>query len=157
MNVLNEIVKEIGENYAVYLLRKALREEGRGFDIVVDDTIDTTHTLIPAMILQPFIENAIEHGFFNIDYRGLIEIKILQLSANMLEIKVKDNGTGIQPSSKTYSGNLKEKSMAMDIVRNRLQILSYDTKTESRYSIIENEGVLITITLACKEKAAAYR
>lgn len=37
MNVLNEIVKEIGENYAVYLLRKALREEGRGFDIVVDD------------------------------------------------------------------------------------------------------------------------
>ena len=37
MNVLNEIVEEIGENYAVYLLRKALREESRGFDIVVDD------------------------------------------------------------------------------------------------------------------------
>lgn len=37
MNVLNEIVKEIGENYAVYLLSKALREEGRGFDTVVDD------------------------------------------------------------------------------------------------------------------------
>lgn len=37
MSVLNEIVKEIGENYAVYLLSKALREEGRGFDTVVDD------------------------------------------------------------------------------------------------------------------------
>ena len=37
MNVLNEIVKVIGENYAVYLLSKALREEDRGFDTVVDD------------------------------------------------------------------------------------------------------------------------
>lgn len=37
MNVLDEIVKEIGENYAVYLLSKALREESRGFDTVIDD------------------------------------------------------------------------------------------------------------------------
>ena len=37
MNVLHEIIEEIGENYAVYLLRKALKEESRGFDIVVDD------------------------------------------------------------------------------------------------------------------------
>lgn len=37
MNVLDEIVKEIGENYAVYLLSKALREESRGFETVVDD------------------------------------------------------------------------------------------------------------------------
>ena len=37
MSVLNAIIEEIGENYAVYLLSKALREEGRGFDVVVDD------------------------------------------------------------------------------------------------------------------------
>lgn len=37
MSVLNAIIEEIGENYAVYLLSKALREEGRGFGTVFDD------------------------------------------------------------------------------------------------------------------------
>lgn len=37
MSILNAFVKELGENYAVYLLSKALREESRGFETVVDD------------------------------------------------------------------------------------------------------------------------
>ena len=37
MDVLNAIIEKINENYAVYLLKKALKEESRGFDTVVDD------------------------------------------------------------------------------------------------------------------------
>lgn len=37
MSTIDVIVEEIGEAYAIYLLKKALKEQSRGFDTVEDD------------------------------------------------------------------------------------------------------------------------
>ena len=38
-------------------------DEGFNFHLQVDESIDYKNTEIPATILQPFVENAINHGF----------------------------------------------------------------------------------------------
>lgn len=47
------------------------------------------------IILQPLIENSVNHGFKNIEGKGLITIQVSERENNKIEIIVKDNGTGI--------------------------------------------------------------
>ncbi|MFD2565834.1 sensor histidine kinase [Pseudotenacibaculum haliotis] len=53
---------------------------------------------IPPMLLQPFIENSIEHGFNGIDYKGQILIKLKKLD-KIISCTIIDNGIGISESS----------------------------------------------------------
>ena len=53
---------------------------------------------IPPMLMQPFVENAIEHGFKNIDYKGLITINLSE-KENVIFCKITDNGLGLQTTN----------------------------------------------------------
>ena len=52
---------------------------------------------VPPMLLQPFIENSIEHGFMGVDYKGHIEITIVKQDKYFL-CTIVDNGKGIVKS-----------------------------------------------------------
>jgi tetratricopeptide (TPR) repeat protein len=45
------------------------------YQIKIDDNIDTFSTQVPAMLLQPFVENAIWHGFLHKPTKGLLKIE----------------------------------------------------------------------------------
>lgn len=49
---------------------------------------------VPSMILQPIVENAVNHGIRNIDWEGKIHLQICQ-EGSFIRICVKDNGKGI--------------------------------------------------------------
>ncbi len=92
------------------------------FDYVinVDDKLKTDKYFIPPMILQPFVENAIKHGFANIPYKGLITINVLKKDDKIC-FEIIDNGTGYNPPKKD------NKEHAMDIFKKRLFILGKET------------------------------
>src|SRR5690606_18921091 len=71
-----------------YLKLQQLRYEGV-FDYKINDNVKTPDLLIPPMIVQPFIENSIEHGFKNINYKGFLEIDI-QERETQLYLRIKD-------------------------------------------------------------------
>lgn len=50
------------------------------------------------IILQPLIENSVNHGFRNLDEKGVIKIKVSEIEESKLEILLVDNGTGIDMS-----------------------------------------------------------
>ncbi len=83
--------------------------------------LDTSSILISPMIVQPFIENAIKHGFKGRE-EGLIKIH-LQENDGTLHVTITDDGRGIE-------GNLndKEKSLATKIVKERLQLMRNKVK-----------------------------
>ncbi|MDC8003038.1 histidine kinase [Aureisphaera galaxeae] len=54
---------------------------------------------IPPMLLQPFVENSIEHGFSGIDYTGKIDIT-LTLEGKFIACSIEDNGKGLIDSEK---------------------------------------------------------
>ena len=49
---------------------------------------------VPSMILQPVVENAVNHGIRNIDWEGHIELSVERWKDH-IEISVRDNGQGM--------------------------------------------------------------
>lgn len=102
-----------------YLELQSLRYDGK-FDFLIDldENIDPAKTLIPPMMAQPFIENAIEHGLRHKSEQGNLTI-IIQKEKFLLRIIVEDNGVGREKAHELEI-NRKHQSMATGITRERL-------------------------------------
>jgi len=109
----------------LYLDLQKLRFEGR-FDyvITVAEQIDPDATLIPPMLAQPLIENAIEHGFSGINWAGKMEIRYILAKPKHLVIEVEDNGIGIEKSREVQESIGKQyRSLATEITKERIKNL----------------------------------
>ena len=62
------------------------------FEIIIDSMVNK-YVEIPTMILQPFIENAINHGLRYKHQKGLLSIHFLK-EVGYLICKIEDNGVG---------------------------------------------------------------
>ena len=78
-----------------YLQLEKLRFDDKfEYHILTDPEIDSTSSFVPAMLLQPYVENAIRHGIRHLDYKpGLISISIKK-EENGLICRIEDNGVG---------------------------------------------------------------
>lgn len=116
------------------------------YQIETDESLDVEEIEIPPMITQPFVENAIEHGFRGIDSGGMIII-CFKLVESTLLLTITDNGKGI--NFENQSSVRGRKSFAMDITRERLFIKSGDEdslKIES--PVVETgRGTKVTIRI----------
>lgn len=110
----------------------------------IDDDIETEDVVIPSMILQPFIENSIEHGFKNISSGGEILIEFKKTENNLV-IHISDNGSGIEISN----NDNKHISRATQITTDRLFLLNKLKKSNATFTITENKprGTKIEIIL----------
>ncbi len=109
---LNEELKMIRN----YLETQKFRYKDKfDYQIIVDEDINQQATKIPPMILQPFVENAIEHGFKGINYKGQLTIKIYK-NNNQICFEIIDNGNGFQPKND-------HKEHALDIFKKRLKLM----------------------------------
>jgi len=119
-----------------YLEMQKLRFEDRfEFDIVAEQVLFDESTIIPPMITQPFIENAIEHGQLHTIEGGFIKVKFSKEN-NMLVISIVDNGIG-RKESEGKNNNTDHKSMAMDITSQRIESLNKKHKTSGSL-IVDN-------------------
>jgi len=92
------------------------------FNIHIDSNVDCDHTEIPPMLLQPFIENAIEHGLKHRKKDGKVSIKISKTEKG-IKVEIQDNGVG-RKSAEIHNKNHddKDKIHAIKIFRERLKI-----------------------------------
>ena len=86
------------------------------------NNIDPDEILIPTMLLQPFVENCVQHAFQKNDL-GTIQINF-KVEHSFLLCTIIDNGIGIHQSKKRKS-TTKHKSVALSVAKERLHILSY--------------------------------
>jgi LytS/YehU family sensor histidine kinase len=117
-----------------YLTTQKLRFEERfNFNLLIDEDLIFRRAMIPPMITQPFIENAIEHGQLHTIEEGVIQIEMSEREG-MLEIIITDNGVGRTQSAKIKK-NKSHKSMAIDITRQRIEILNKKYKGKGSLAI----------------------
>lgn len=111
----------------------------------VNEGVETSDTLIPTMLIQPFIENSIEHGFGNINYKGIINLNF-EVKGNYLLILITDNGIGLNNESQKSSKHI---SRAMQITKDRLYLLNKEKKSGASFNVTDNKpnGVRIEIIL----------
>lgn len=114
-------------------LQKTRLNDKFEYNITIQENLEIDFFNIPPMMLQPIIENSIEHGFNGIDYKGLIEISI-QIVKNRLIIAISDNGKGDTRDDK----KVQKRSLSTTINDERIQLMNKD-KTESQKTTIETE------------------
>ncbi|MCF8297748.1 MAG: histidine kinase [Saprospiraceae bacterium] len=107
------------------------------YEITIDPSIDLEFIAIPPMLIQPYIENAILHGILHKKTRGKIYIHF-KLLDNTIFVSIEDNGVGreLAQKKKAESG-MKHKSKGMLITKERLEILSEQSKEQLSVNIID--------------------
>ncbi|MCT4605102.1 MAG: ATP-binding protein [Marinisporobacter sp.] len=95
--------------------------------------VDSIHFMMPTLILQPIVENAVKHGILKKEEGGNIKISIKE-NDNFIHIKVEDDGVGI-PKDKLIAildENFIGKSVGLRNVNKRLErIYGYGIEIES--------------------------
>ena len=101
------------------------------FDYKISTAIDLylPSILIPPMLIQPFVENAIEHGFRNIDYKGLLTVNFTVENGKLI-ILVDDNGKGIEAKG---PNDQKKQSLAGTILKERLDVVFNSHGQEAKF------------------------
>nr|HPQ33794.1 histidine kinase [Tenuifilaceae bacterium] len=109
---------------------------------------DPADILVPPLIIQPFVENAIIHGFAKDSTGGLLQVNFIEDNGQLC-CRVKDNGVGISSTPTRKEGT--HKSVATQITRERLDLLNkrFKTKAMVEYEDIPSneKGTSILITL----------
>lgn len=92
------------------------------YRITVSREAEEEDWMLPSMMLQPFLENAVLHGLMPLEGKGLLTIDV-NAENNALQIVITDNGIGIEKSKALRSGT-KHNSKGMQLINERLEILS---------------------------------
>ena len=103
------------------------------YEIIVGENINRWETLIPPLIGQPFVENAIEHGKVHTVSNGYIKVKFEKKGAQLYAI-VEDNGIGRKKALQTKSKS-KHTSLATKITKERIRLLSKLAKQKFAFEI----------------------
>lgn len=124
------------------------------YSIVIDKNIDTAMFKVPPMLIQPFVENAIEHAFESRKENRKIHIH-LRYVAEELICTITDNGIGIK-AKKSHNNDAK-KSLATTITSERLKLLSKDFNRKGSITIedrkkYDEQGTLVTLVIPYKKQ-----
>ena len=134
----------------LYMQLESMRMQNKfSYEIKVDDDIDKENTLIPPLILQPFVENSIWHGISKKKGIGKIIISVHK-EGNMINCIVEDNGIGMKEPAEpgTEKNTLPKKSFGMKITNARIDILNRTKKSNAAITLSHlEEGTKIEIKL----------
>jgi sensor histidine kinase YesM len=95
------------------------------FSTRIKDNIDAEFIQIPAMLIQPFVENAIWHGL--VPKSGTdkkITISAEWTKDNIVIISIEDNGIGLYSAENIKSVQPGRKSLGMAITKQRLELIN---------------------------------
>jgi tetratricopeptide (TPR) repeat protein len=132
-----------------YLALQNLENEAYEYTVLVEDTIDVPVFEIPPMLIQPFVENALEHAFGNQKENRKIDIRLSYLDTQLI-CTITDNGIGIDAQKETK--NQHKKSLATTITSERLKMLSKDLKVKGSVTIEDRntyneKGTRVTLVI----------
>jgi len=108
-----------------YIEIEKMRFEGLfEYRIIIPEDVSVETVMIPPMIVQLFVENAIKHGLTHLDSGGLLTVELLVKGTGQYCIVVEDNGVGMVRSSGLEQQSHTHKSFGLQIVRERIRILN---------------------------------
>ena len=131
-----------------YLELQRLRFENRfSYSFEMPPELENEEVMIPPMLAQPFIENAIEHAFKGMKENGQVRVRFRR-DGEQLIMEVEDNGIGIESGKANalqHPEKKQHRSLAIQITQERLQLLKEERKLGVEMKIIDlkrlNEGI----------------
>ncbi len=93
---------------------------------------------IPFMLVQPFAENAIWHGLLNKEGIRSLHINFNDIDDKRILCEVDDNGVG-REHKKKEEDQIKKKSLALDFIKHRLELIEKSTGIKGSLEIIDKK------------------
>lgn len=125
----------------LYLDLESVRFKGKfEYRINIDEEIDTILYKIPAMLIQPYVENSICHGITPSENKGLLNIEI-KLVNNHISCVIEDNGIGRKAANELKNkADKAHNSLGTQITSSRLDLVNalYGTSLKTIYTDLVN-------------------
>ena len=122
------------------------------YEIHMDDQVSEA-CLVPAMMIQPLVENAVLHGISPLKEKGRIRLNFTLCSEKLLLCTIEDNGIGLKAAKEAQKKSVHQhKSKAIEIIVSRLELIQNEAK-ENRLVIKEGEqgfGTIVEVKLPIK-------
>ena len=104
----------------------------------VDETIDLKSIMVPALILQPFIENAIWHGIMPKENGGELRVNVFR-KENKIFCVIEDDGIGREVSMKNKfaDAEITHQSKGVSLTQSRLELSNMLNERNATVEIID--------------------
>ncbi len=137
----------------LYLELESLRFDG-AFEYAIDCDGDASFLLLPNLMIQPFVENAIWHGLLPKKGKKKLQIKFNIQEKNIL-CSIEDNGIGRAAAALRQQEQTNvHRSHAIGLVKKRLELINKNRETKATLTMtdlltenLEAKGTLIEINL----------
>jgi len=106
------------------------------YEIIKDEDSDIGRIMIPSLLVQPLVENAINHGLFHKKEKGYLRIEFRKAPTGEIICTIEDNGIGRQQSKVINDGNpVKPRSYGSELTKELIDIFKLYEKMniEMRY------------------------
>jgi LytS/YehU family sensor histidine kinase len=131
------------------------------FEIIVDDAITPDRVKIPSLLLQPFVENAINHGILNSQVAGLLKISFSTYGQGkfkeVIYITIDDNGVGRKNSKFINEDNRnKDESYGDLMIRDLVNAFNKYEQMNIEIAYTDKEGPLTGTIVTIQIKQPHY-
>jgi len=131
------MTKEL-ETLKLYVLLESARFDNKFRCLYhIGEDVDTNSIMIPPMILQPFVENAIWHGLMQKETDGTIIVDIKKKNEGYLNISVSDDGIGRDKASTLKSKSATHKSHGLKVTSQRIEMMNKLNTTGAQVQVID--------------------
>ena len=121
----------------------------------IDEKLNLTKQKIPSMLLQPIVENSVNHGLFHNEGKGIITVEFIHRASNKFDVIITDNGVGLQKAKEIKENSLKTHiSKSNELLKNRIELLNQSNEWSITYTIIElvnGNGTSVKLTFRNNE------
>ncbi len=154
-------LKEEIEILKLYIeLEAMLIQDDFIYSIIVDEDLAVSNIKIPALLIQPYIENAFKHGLRHKDGKKELHINFkVNFEKNCLIISISDNGIGRAASAQLNLQHNTHQSFATEATAKRIALLNSNKKDIVNVEIIDNisennspTGTTVIITISINGK-----
>jgi sensor histidine kinase YesM len=123
-----------------YLQLESMRFDSKfSFAVCVEPDIDLKSVEVPALIIQPFIENAIWHGIVPKNCGGHVTLSVSKMN-NRVAVKIDDDGIGREASMQNKSARgLTHLSKGMHLTQSRLELNNLLQQKEAKLEITDKK------------------
>ncbi len=127
------------------------------YEIEVDEKLDTDTVLVPNMLIQPHLENAIWHGLRYRETIGKLKVSFAEEN-QLIKVSIEDDGIGVEKSKELKTQNQKvHESRGLNNVEERISLLNDLYHQQISYSIssgMDGNGTLVTLYFSKTTKVA---
>ncbi|MFB6319173.1 sensor histidine kinase [Saccharicrinis sp. FJH54] len=121
------------------------------FDFVVNTGAGVERKMqVPKMLIQGYAENSVRHGFYQIDYQGMIEINT-ERTSDATVITVKDNGIGRKRAAELHTS--KGSGIGMNVMEEQINLFNKYNLRHIEIKVVDLEekghakGTLVKVSI----------